>query len=176
MLKRLLIVGLTVGALAGCKEQTVSVSIQPDKTSAVAGEIGSRMPNFTFKDLDGQQISWPNLRSNVVLIDFWATWCKPCEKEMPGYQRLVDRYGSRGFIVIGLKLDTMADSQDPRAFARKIGVHYPLAVATDDLKASFGGIEALPTAMIYNRRGFLQAKIIGFEPEDVIEATIKPLL
>ncbi|HXX13673.1 MAG TPA: TlpA disulfide reductase family protein [Candidatus Eremiobacteraceae bacterium] len=142
----------------------------------MAGEIGSRMPDFTLKDLDGHEISSNNLRSSVVVIDFWATWCKPCEKEMPGYQRLVDRYGSRGFNVIGLKLDTRKDLQDARAFATKIGVRYPLAIATDDLKAKFGGINALPTAMIYDRLGFLRAKSMGFEREEVIERAIKPLL
>jgi thiol-disulfide isomerase/thioredoxin len=176
MRKHLLVAGLAVSALAGCKRHQAATPTPPDKTPAVAGEIGSRMPDFTLKDLDGHQIPSNNLRSNVVLIDFWATWCKPCEKEMPGYQRLVDRYGSRGFIVIGFKLDTIADSQDPRAFAKKIGVRYPLVVATDDLKAKFGGIEALPTAMIYDRQGFLRSKIVGFEREDVIEATVKPLL
>ena len=176
MRKHLMVAGLAFSALAGCKRQQATTPTPPDKTPVVAGEIGSRMPDFTLKDLDGHEISTSNLRSNVVLIDLWATWCKPCEKEMPGYQRLADRYRSRGFIVIGLKVDIMTDLQDPRAFARKIGVHYPLAVATDDLKARLGGVDGLPTAMIYDRRGFLRAKIIGFEREDVIEATVKPLL
>jgi peroxiredoxin len=177
MRKHLLIAGLALSALASCQREEAPTPVQPDGNPEVAGEIGSRMPDFTLKDLDGHEISSSSLTSNVVLIDFWATWCKPCEKEMPGYQRLVDRFGSRGFMVIGLRLvETMKDSQDPRAFARKIGVRYPLAIATGDLKARFGGVDALPTAMIYDRRGFLRAKIIGFEREDAIEATVKRLL
>jgi thiol-disulfide isomerase/thioredoxin len=112
----------------------------------------------------------------VVLIDFWATWCQPCKKEMPGYQKLIDRYGQHGFAVIGFKFDTMADAEDPLTFARRIGVRYPLAVATDDLKQRFGGVEGLPTTMLYDRRGILRQKIIGFEYTDAIESELKPLL
>jgi peroxiredoxin len=176
MRRHLLVAGLAASVIAGCTRQQATAPSVPEKTPVVAGEIGSRMPDFALKDLDGHEISSDNLHSNVVLIDFWATWCKPCAKEMPGYQRLVDRYGPRGFIVIGLTLDTLKDSKDPRAFAAKIGVRYPLAIATDDLKARFGGIKALPTAMIYDRQGLLRAKIIGFERAGVIETAIKTLL
>jgi hypothetical protein len=78
--------------------------------------------------------------------------------------------------VVGLKFDTMMDTENPLAFARKIGVHYPLAVATDALKQKFGGIEGLPTTMVYDRQGVLRVKIIGFEHTETIEADLKPLL
>ena len=95
---------------------------------------------------------------------------------MPGYQELLDRYGSRGFAVIGFKFDTMMDREDPVSFAKKIGVRYPLAVAADDLKQKFGGIEGLPTTMLYDRGGVLRKKVIGFEYTNVIESELQPLL
>lgn len=78
-------------------------------------------------------------------MTFGRRGVNPCKKEMPGYQRLADRYGSRGFAVIGFKFDTMMDTEDPVQFASKIGVHYPLTVATEDMRQKFGGIEGLPT-------------------------------
>jgi cytochrome c biogenesis protein CcmG/thiol:disulfide interchange protein DsbE len=134
------------------------------------------MPDFSVKDFQGREISSADLRGKVVLIDFWATWCQPCKKEMPGYQRLVDRYGSRGFAVVGFKSDIMRDVEDPNVFAKKIGVHYALAIATDDLTKKFGGIEGLPTTMLYDRQGILRKKVIGFEYTDTFEADLKPLL
>jgi thiol-disulfide isomerase/thioredoxin len=142
----------------------------------VPGELGSSLPDFSVRDLQGRAISSADLRGKVVLIDFWATWCQPCKKEMPGYQKLVDRYGPRGFAVVGFKFDTMADSEDPAQFAKKIGVHYPLAVAPDELKQEFGGIEGLPTTMLYDRKGILRKKIIGFEYTDAFETAMVPLL
>lgn len=157
-------------------QQTPAGTPQPKSAAISPGEIGSRLPDFSAKDFRGRKISSADLRGKVVLIDFWATWCQPCKKEMPGYQKLADRYSSRGFAVIGLKLDIMADTEEPRAFARRLGVRYPLAVATDDLKNKFGGIEGLPTTLLYDREGILRQKIIGFEYTDVIEADLKPLL
>ena len=134
------------------------------------------MPDFSAKDLQGREISSADLRGKVVLIDFWATWCQPCKKEMPGYQKLLDSYGSHGFAVVGLKAEMMKDTEDPLEFAKKIGVRYPLAVATDDMTKKFGGIEGLPTTLLYDRQGILRKKIIGFEYTDAFEAALKPLL
>jgi hypothetical protein len=70
----------------------------------------------------------------------------------------------------------MMDIEDPVTFAKKIGVRYPLAVAADDLKQKFGGIEGLPTTMLYDRQGILRKKAIGFEYTATIESELRPLL
>ncbi len=77
---------------------------------------------------------------------------------MPGYQKRLDRYGSRGFAVVGRKSNIMMDTGDPIQFAKEIGVHYPLAVASADVLQKFGGIEGLSTTMIYDRKGILRKK------------------
>ncbi|MGC1614915.1 MAG: TlpA disulfide reductase family protein [Candidatus Acidiferrum sp.] len=171
----LLFVCLAGIGFAGCNQHPAS-SPQPVQAVIATGEIGSHLPEFSEKDLQGHEISSADLRGKVVLVDFWATWCQPCKKEMPGYQKLLNLYGARGFTVIGFKFDTMADTEDPAQFAEKIGVRYPLAVASDDLKQKFGGIEGLPTTLLYDRQGILRDKIIGFEYTETLEADLKPLL
>lgn len=173
MLRQLLL-GVCLVGLVGCNQHSSSPPKAPKHIDA--GEIGSSLPDFSAKDLQGRSVSSADLRGKVVLIDFWATWCQPCKKEMPGYQTLADRYGSQGFVVIGFKFETMPDMEDPLQFAKGIGVHYPLAVATDDLKQKFGGIEGLPTTMLYDRHGILRTKVIGFEYIDTFESALKPLL
>lgn len=175
MKRSLLLLSLAGMGLVGCKQHPTSTS--PPKEVAVGpGEIGSQLPDFKVKDLRGRDVSSADLRGKVVLIDFWATWCQPCKQEMPGYQELLDRYGSRGFMVVGLKFDTMADTEDPVVFAKKIGVRYPLAVASEDLKQKFGGIEGLPTTILYDRKGILRKKVIGFEYTETFETALQPLL
>jgi thiol-disulfide isomerase/thioredoxin len=172
---RLLFLSLAVIGLVGCDQHPSS--LPPPKTDAIAaGEIGSRLPEFSVKDLEGHEVSSVDLHGKVVLIDFWATWCQPCKQEMPGYQKLVDRYGSQGFAVAGFKFDTMMDMEDPVRFAKEIGAHYPLAVASDELKKKFGGIEGLPTTLLYDRQGVLRKKVIGFEYTETFESALKPLL
>jgi thiol-disulfide isomerase/thioredoxin len=170
-----LFLSLAAVGLVGCNQHPTSLP-QPKQDVIAAGEIGSRLPEFSIKDLRGREISSSDLRGKVVLIDFWATWCQPCKKEMPGYQKLLDRYGSRGLEVVGFKFDTMRDMEDPVQFAKRIGVRYPLPVAADELKHKFGGIEGLPTTLLYDRQGILRQKVIGFEYTDTIESELKPLL
>jgi len=165
---------LCLVALAGCNHPAIPVEVKQIKVAV--GEIGSRLPEFTATDLHGRDISSAELRGKVVLIDFWATWCEPCKKEMPGYQELADRYGTRGVAVIGFKATMMPDSEDPLGFARKIGVHYPLVVASDKLMQQFGGLEGLPTTLLYDRQGVLRKKVIGFEYTVAFESELKRLL
>jgi thiol-disulfide isomerase/thioredoxin len=176
MLRRSLLFLCLAGiGIAGCNQHPANAP-QREQTVIAAGEIGSRFPDFTAKDLQGRAVSSAEFRGKVVLVDFWATWCQPCKQEMPGYQKLADRYGARGLAVIGFKFDTMMDIEDPLTFAKTIGVHYPLAVAVDDIKRRFGPIEGLPTTMLYDRQGILRKKVIGFEYTDAFEADLKPLL
>lgn len=175
MLSDRLLLGLMVVVLVGCSRESASPP-PPKKAVIPAGEIGSRLPAFIVQDLQGHKISSADLHGKVVIIDFWATWCQPCKQEMPGYQKLLDRYDSQGFVVVGFKFDTMMDTEDPLRFAKKIGVRYPLAVATDDLKQKFGGIEGLPTTMLFDRDGILRQKVIGFEYTAVVEKDVKLLL
>lgn len=175
MLKQSWLLSLCLVGLVGCNAHSASPA-QPTQPTIAAGEIGSHLSDFSVKDLLGHSLSSADLTGKVVLVDFWATWCQPCKKEMPGYQNLADRYGSRGFVVIGFKFDSMPDMEDPLQFAKAIGVHYPLAVATDDLKQKFGGIQGLPTTMIYDHNGILRMKIVGFEYTDTVESALKPLL
>lgn len=173
MLSKYLLVSLASVVLVGCQHST---SLPEASKHVAAGEIGSSLPAFSVTDLQGRPLSSADLRGKLVLVDFWATWCQPCKKEMPGYQALVDRYGSRGFVVIGFKFQTMPDMEDPLQFAKEIGVHYPLAGASEDLKQKFGGIEGLPTTMLYDRNGILRWKIVGFEYTENVESALKPLL
>jgi thiol-disulfide isomerase/thioredoxin len=175
MRKSILALLLAAVGLIGCSQNSASPP-QPKLVVVTSGEIGSPLPEFSLKDLQGHEISAADLRGKVVLIDFWATWCQPCKQEMPGYQKLLDRYGSRGFAVVGFKFDTMMDTEDPIWFAKKAGVLYPLALASDELKQKFGGIEGLPTTMLYDRQGILRKKVIGFEYTDSFETALKGLL
>ena len=171
----LLFLILAMVGLAGCNQNPASPA-PPKETVIAAGEIGSHLPDFSVRDLQGRELSSADMRGKIVLIDFWATWCQPCKEEMPGYQKLLQNYGPRGFVVVGFKFDVMRDTENPVQFAKKMGVKYPLAVASEDIKQKFGGIPGLPTTMLYDRQGILRKKVIGFEYTENFESALKLLL
>ena len=176
MLRRHLLLLVLAGiGLAGGQQPAAGPVPVEDKPVAL-GEVGSKLPQFSLTDLRGRPVRSADLRGKVVLIDFWATWCGPRKKEMPGYQQLLDRYGTKGFVVIGFKFDTMKDTESPIGFAKRLGVRYPLLVATDSVKEKFGGIEGLPTTLLYDRQGVLRYKVIGFEYTSTFETDLKQLL
>src|SRR5215471_19345173 len=117
MRRSLLLSIAAVIAVVGCNAHSSSPTDRSEYSIA-AGEIGSRLPDFSVADFQGHPVSSADLRGKVVLVDFWATWCQPCKKEMPGYQKLADRYGSRGFVALGFKFETMPDTEDPLQFAK----------------------------------------------------------
>lgn len=167
---------VVLGAMSLASSSRPVVQHNKKAAAVAAGEAGSTLPEFSVKDFHGRQISSADLRGKVVIVDFWATWCEPCKREMPGYQRLLNRYGPRGLAVVGFKATMMMDTEDPVRFARRAGVHYPLAIASPRIVQKFGGLQGLPTTFIYDRKGILRQKIIGFEYTHVIASDIRPLL
>ena len=142
----------------------------------MAGEVGSRLPDFVVKEFleDATFFRRPPRQGRARgLLGYLVPAVQERDAWLPKTPRPVCL--PQGFVVIGFKFDTMADIEDPVRFARKMGVHYPLAVASDDLKLRFGGIEGLPTTMLYDRHGILRKKVIGFEYTDSFENDLTPL-
>src|SRR5437667_12774082 len=112
--KRVLFLGfaflsLAAVGLVGCNQHSASPPQPKEKedviTAGNTGNIGSRLPGFSLKDLQGRDISSTDLRGRVVLIEFWATCCQPCKQELPGRQQVTDRYRSGGSRDVVLNLD-----------------------------------------------------------------------
>src|SRR5258708_34160665 len=91
----LLFLSLAGFVLAGCNQPPAS-SLQPRQAVIAAGEIGSHLPEFSAKDLQGREISSADLRGKGVLVDFWATWCQACKKEKPGFPKIPNLYCPTG--------------------------------------------------------------------------------
>jgi len=131
--------------------------------------------NFTFKDIHGKPFALSDYTGKVVLLDFWATWCPPCRKEIPGLIELYDSYRSRGFIVIGVSMDD--STSDIKKFAKRYKMNYPilLGAGRNDLEPAFGQLP-LPTAFVIGRDGRICANHDGLTPKEQFEREIVPLL
>jgi peroxiredoxin len=134
--------------------------------------------NITFKDVQGKSVTLSDYKGKVILLDFWATWCPPCRKEIPGYIELYDTYKSRGLEVIGVSMDEADDVADVKKYAAQIKMDYPVLVGAgreQDLKPSFGELP-LPTTFVIARDGRICARHDGLTAKEQVESEITGLL
>lgn len=143
------------------------------KPALPPGELAGTAPAFTLTDLNGKQISLASFRGKVVVLDFWATWCPPCKREIPDFVDLQKEYGSRGVQILGIALD---EPDKVQAFARQNGMNYPVLLGTDEVSMQYGGIEGIPTTFVIDKNGKIVSKFEGFRPREVFEGEIKKLL
>lgn len=141
---------------------------------AVGLDVGNRAPNFTITTIDGQEVSLHDLRGQVVLLNFWGTWCGPCEREMPEFQEVYEEYKEQGFTILALAArDTVPAIE---AFRDEYNLTFPLALDEGDEITTEYGIISQPNTFILDRDGVIQLRNPGIIIESQIVEAIEPLL
>jgi cytochrome c biogenesis protein CcmG/thiol:disulfide interchange protein DsbE len=131
-------------------------------------------PGFSLTDISGQKLNLADYKGKVVMLDFWATWCGPCRIEIPGFIQLQNRYRDQGFAIVGISMD---DGPEPvRDFVKEFKMNYPVAMGSDKLGETFGGLLGLPTTFLIGRDGRIYAKHVGATDGSVFEEEVKKLL
>ncbi len=150
------------------------VGSQPENSTTLDSSPGANpAPAFTLTDLQGDAVSLSDFRGKVVILDFWATWCPPCKKEIPDFIELQKKYGTQGVQIVGVGLD---EPQNIREFARSHGINYPVLLGTDEVATLYGGISGIPTTFIIDKRGNIANRFEGFTQRAVFEQEIAGLL
>lgn len=132
-------------------------------------------PAWELKDVDGKTVKSADFKGKVVILDFWAAWCPPCRAEIPGFIELRKKYQNQGLVVAGVSLD-QGGAAGVKKFMEKEGVNYPVLLGSEEVVRAFGGVEAIPTTFIIDRKGRIAGKHEGFTDKDDFEKEIKPLL
>jgi cytochrome c biogenesis protein CcmG/thiol:disulfide interchange protein DsbE len=150
--------------------------VAPQVQAAVGwGSAGTVAPAVTFDMLDGSALPLRELKGQVVLVNFWATWCPPCRAEMPGFQKVYDARRGAGFTVLGVSTDE-GSRQQVASFLRDHAIRYPVAVASSAVVAGFGGVSSLPTSFLIDRQGRVRYTVRGIFAEVTLRAAIDRLL
>jgi len=147
--------GLRVAALMfAC---LFSASIQAESSDMTA-------PDFTLKSLDGRNIKLSEQAGNVVLLNFWASWCGPCRKEMPLLNELHDKYSPLGFMVLGVNVEL--DSAQARRFLDDNPVSFPVLLDSENKVTQAYEVVAMPTTAIIDRHGKIRYLHKGYKDGD----------
>lgn len=163
---------LSLAILPGC--QPASESIDADSglqsAQAVIPAPKSRdvMPAFVLPTLAGDTFDSSAQEGRVLVINFWATWCAPCRVEIPDLIALQEELGGEQFDVIGISLDT-----DEPAFVKEytdaMNINYPLIIDDGEIAEAFGGVYALPTTYVVDKKGKITHRTIGLFPVESVK-------
>ncbi len=121
---------------------------------------GLKMPNFTFPDINGKEVSLSDHRGKVVLVNVWATWCPPCRQEMPSMQSLYEKFKGENFEILAVSIDSEG-REAVAPFMRKMNLTFPALLDPGETIRSLYGITGVPESFIIDKQGILVEKIIG---------------
>jgi len=141
---------------------------------AAITRIDEPLPNLPFTTLDGRQGTLESLRGKVVVVNFWATWCPYCRKEMPAIQSFYRDYQAKGVEVLALSLDD--DPAKAAQYLREGGYQFPAVMANADWQRALGPINQVPMTMVIDRNGHLRNKVHGQVYYGRLEDLVTPLL
>jgi peroxiredoxin len=139
------------------------------------GPASRAAPDFALKDLNGRICRLADLRGQVVVLNFFATWCGPCRQEIPDFVRLYERFRHKGLEIIGVSLDYEGEAI-LRPFVEHYGINYPIVLGTRQVVVDYGGINGVPTTFFIDCNGTISDHFVGLRPGYLIEESIRKLL
>ena len=150
------LVFMTIGALVGILE---FLPVDGWSMGSRVPAVGTPAEDFRLADLEGKQQSLSQYRGKVVLVNFWATWCKPCTTEMPAMQTTYDKLRDKGFVV--LAINELEDDAKVREHIKQYGHTFPVLMDRDNKVANQFGVFGLPVSVFIDEKGVVQEYIKG---------------
>ena len=184
-MKTLLVIGTVVFLIAvtiiADRATRVSSAGSPHPQAEIAGQSE---PLLKLKDINGNDVNLADYKGKVVFVNFWATWCDPCRIEIPELIAMQNKYGPKGFTVLGIAMDeegksAVAPFLDKERFdvdGQKLPMNYPILLGTDDAADKFGGILGYPSSFVISRDGKIVTKFQGLKSEDELHQAVESLL
>jgi peroxiredoxin len=145
-------------------------------SSVTAGIKETAAPDFTLKSVGGENLKLSEYRGEVVLINFWASWCGPCRQEMPVLSELHDKYKALGFTVLGVNVEE--DSSKARKLLQEMSVSFPVLLDNESVVSKQYDVIAMPSTVLVDRNGNMRYLHKGYKPglEDVYLQQVRELI
>ncbi len=163
----------------GAASTVVPVRATGAQASALgeAVRVGSHAPDFTLEDLDGTIHTLGEHQDQVVLLNFWTTWCPPCKEEMPALQEVYERYQSQGFLVLGVNWTAIDDPDLVPTYVEELKLSFPILLDIDStVSEELYQLLGLPTSVFVGRDGIVREVYIGALELDNLENKIQRML
>ncbi len=170
----LLVLALGAGVIWGCSNQAHDDHSSDVESQAGTGyEVGQVAPSFSLERVGGDQLDLADLRGDVVLLDFWDTWCPPCRKALPHLQEISTEY-TDGFTVVGVALGQEGAAKVD-AFVSSRGFTFPFVRGNVAVFQKFG-VQSLPTTLLIDKDGVIRKRWVGGYPKAEYEKAVMELI
>jgi len=145
-------------------------------TYAASEKLSGKAPNFTLKSRSGKNIKLSELRGQVVMLNFWASWCGPCRKEMPILEQIHKKYKRLGFTLLGVNVEE--NTRDAINYLKDVKVTFPILFDNRQKTSKLYNVSAMPTTVIIDRNGNKRFIHKGYKPgyENEYKKQIKKLV
>ena len=174
LLGALLLVGVLIFLVATQlfgRPAAINVTVQGGRAA-----VGHTAPDFTTQTLDGSPVRLSQYRGNPVLLNFWATWCAPCQDEMPLIQRAGDTYKGQGLVVLAVNYQQTSTSS-MKAFLRKVNAHFPAVFdPAGKIAAAYGVNVGLPVSVFIDRSGTVSFIQLGQMSDALLQQHLHAIL
>jgi peroxiredoxin len=121
-------------------------------------------PDFTLQSSSGENVRLAEQRGQVVMLNFWASWCGPCRTEMPLLDEMSKRYSAAGFVLYGVNVEE--DNTDAKKLIKDLGVTFPILYDTESKASSLYNVDAMPTTVVIDKKGEIRFVNRGYKPGD----------
>jgi cytochrome c biogenesis protein CcmG/thiol:disulfide interchange protein DsbE len=163
---------LVVGGIAA-----LVMAEQPSSPAQPGSQNGQTdAPDFTLQTLSGDAFRLQAHRGKVVVLNFWATWCPPCRREIPDFISLQKGLGDQGLQFVGVALERSAGPKEVQAFASTMGINYPIGMGDGSIAQKYGGVRGLPMTFVIGPDGKIQHHIPGMTTEERLRPVLEDLL
>jgi peroxiredoxin len=149
--------------------------------TVAAKQTALAAPAFALENAEGQSVSLADFKGKVVILNFWATWCGPCRREIPDFIELQKEYGSKGLQIIGVSVD-QEGWKVVTPFVAQNGLNYPVLLYTEAVYNAYQQLVsaeeqgAIPCTFIIGKDGTIRKHLVGSADRATFEGMIKPLL
>ena len=173
----LMLMSLVTGVLWTVASRVPSAVGAPLSSSPSPRE-GFLAPDFTLDTIGGNQVTLSELRGQIVVVNFWATWCLPCREETPALEKSYEQYKESGVIILGVNLTNQDSMSDIESFVQEFRLTYPILLDRDGTVSNhLYQIRGLPTTFFVNRDGIIRTVVVGGPmSETFIRSKIETLL